>query len=149
MKLYFLTKISFLQEDESGNIKTVSQQYLIDAMSNTEAEARMIQYLPNNHPEIGIPALTKQKVEVIFAENGSETWWKVKAMFLEFNEKTQKDKKTPYNYVVNAETVEEAIKLTKQLLGTLNDYAIEKVELTKIVEVLERESGITSNFQTV
>lgn len=43
---YFLAKVQFLMEDEkSGKIKKVMVQYLVDAMSCTEAEAKVTRVL--------------------------------------------------------------------------------------------------------
>jgi hypothetical protein len=43
---YFLAKVQFLMEDEkSGKIKKVTVQYLVDAMSCTEAEAKVTHIL--------------------------------------------------------------------------------------------------------
>jgi hypothetical protein len=43
---YFLAKVQFITEDErSGKLKKVMVQYLVDAMSCTEAEARVVKYL--------------------------------------------------------------------------------------------------------
>lgn len=43
---YFLAKVQFLTEDEkSGKIKKVTVQYLVDAMSCTEAEAKVTRLL--------------------------------------------------------------------------------------------------------
>jgi len=43
---YFLAKVQFVTEDErSGKLKKVMVQYLVDAMSCTEAEARVVKYL--------------------------------------------------------------------------------------------------------
>jgi hypothetical protein len=43
---YFLAKVQFLTEDEkSGKIKKVTNQYLVDAMSCTEAEAKVTKWL--------------------------------------------------------------------------------------------------------
>jgi hypothetical protein len=43
---YFLAKVQFLIEDEkSGKIKKVTNQYLVDAMSCTEAEAKVTKWL--------------------------------------------------------------------------------------------------------
>ncbi len=43
---YFLAKVQFLTEDEkSGKIKKVTVQYLVDAMSCTEAEAKVTKWL--------------------------------------------------------------------------------------------------------
>ena len=43
---YFLAKVQFLMEDEkSGKVKKVMVQYLVDAMSCTEAEAKVTSVL--------------------------------------------------------------------------------------------------------
>lgn len=46
MTKYFLAKVQFTTSDEkSGKIKKVMVQYLVDAMTCTEAEARVVKSL--------------------------------------------------------------------------------------------------------
>jgi hypothetical protein len=45
MAQYFNVKVQFTTEDERGKVKKQNVNYLVDAMSVTEAEARTVQYL--------------------------------------------------------------------------------------------------------
>ncbi len=45
MAQYFTVKAVFEVEDAKGKIKKQTEQYLVDAMSVTEAEARITEYL--------------------------------------------------------------------------------------------------------
>ena len=42
---YFQVKVEFKTEDDKGRIKRQSYLYLVDAMSVTEAEAKIVKYL--------------------------------------------------------------------------------------------------------
>ena len=42
---YFDVKVQFTVEDSKGKLKKENVNYLVDAQSVTEAEARMVQYL--------------------------------------------------------------------------------------------------------
>lgn len=48
---YFVVKVEFKFEDEKGKVKTQRVPYLVDAMSVTEAEARMVKYLTERKEE--------------------------------------------------------------------------------------------------
>jgi hypothetical protein len=45
MAQYFNVKVQFTVEDGKGKVKKQNVLYLVDAMSVTEAEAKMVQYL--------------------------------------------------------------------------------------------------------
>ena len=48
MANYFQVKVQFTVEDSKGKVKKQNVLYLVDAMSVTEAEARMVKYLTDN-----------------------------------------------------------------------------------------------------
>ena len=43
MATWYLGKIRYQREDEAGSLKTINEAYLVDAVSYTEAEARMFE----------------------------------------------------------------------------------------------------------
>lgn len=51
MAQFFQVKVQFRTEDDKGKIKKENVLYLVDAMSVTEAEARIIQYLTEQGEE--------------------------------------------------------------------------------------------------
>ena len=48
MANYFQVKVQFTVEDSKGKVKKQNVLYLVDSMSVTEAEARMVKYLTDN-----------------------------------------------------------------------------------------------------
>lgn len=124
-------------QDESGKILKISELRIIDGVSFTETEARVTNLLSKSHPGFQLKKLSELKVtEVFFEENGSETWYKSKVMFISFDERSQKEKRVPHTFFVNANDIIEANKLLKKYLGNLNDYKITEIILTKVIEVI-------------
>jgi hypothetical protein len=67
MPQYFNVKVQFKTEDERGKVKKENINYLVDAMSVTEAEARTVQYLLSRDEEaFEVKAASEAKIaEVI------------------------------------------------------------------------------------
>jgi Domain of unknown function (DUF4494) len=83
--------------------------------------------------------------EVFVEEFQSEIWQKAKVVYLSFDERTQKEKKTPYLMIVNADNIIDAYSILKKNLGDLNDYQITDINLTAITEVHEYNSALKDN----
>lgn len=154
MATWYLGKIRFQREDEAGSLKTINEAYLVDAVSYTEAEARMFEVVASNTPDFQLINLAKMKLsEVFFEDNNSETWFKVKVMYISFDEKTAKEKKTPHMMLINADTPKDAFDALTKNLGNLNDYQITDINITTILEVCpyvpENELLKKGNFRPV
>lgn len=136
MATWYLGKIRYQKEDEAGSLKTINEEYLIDAVSYTEAEARMFEIVASNTPGFILISLTKMRLsEVFFEENGSEIWYKAKVQHISFDEKTQKEKNTPHFILINEENPKDVFEALTKNLGNLNDYKITDINLTNILEV--------------
>ena len=135
--MWYQGKIRYQKEDERGRINNITDVYLVDGVSYTDAEARVYETVASNTPDFQLSKLAKMKLhEVFFVDGGSETWYKVKVNFASFDEKTQKEKNTPFNMLINAENPVEAHNLLVERLGTLEDYQITDINITNILEVI-------------
>jgi hypothetical protein len=69
MGQYFNVKVQFRTEDERGKVKKENINYLVDAQSVTEAEARTVQYLLSRDEEaFEVKSAAEAKIaEVILA----------------------------------------------------------------------------------
>lgn len=133
---WYLAHIRYQRENEAGTLSTVNEHHLIDAVSYTEGEARTLEVVASNTPDFQLVKLTKMRLTDVFNEpNGSEKWFKAKVVYSSFNEKTQKEKKTPHFMLLNTENPKEAYEFLKNELGNLNDYEITDIILTPILEV--------------
>ena len=138
MHKYFLTKVKYEKTSEDGKIVKVVAQNLIDALSFTEAEARIIQHMkPYISGEFEVVAISTYKVNEIFYGVGGDKWYKAKLNFITIDEVAGKEKRSSVNMLIQASSTEDANKaLIKGMSGTLADYEIVSVVETKIFEVV-------------
>ena len=70
MAQYFNVKVQFRTESDNGKVKKETINYLVDAMSVTEAEARTVEYLLSRDEEaFEVKAASEAKIaEVILAD---------------------------------------------------------------------------------
>ena len=134
---YFECKISYEKTMENGKEKKTTEPYLVDALSFTEAEARIFEEVKPFIPgEFEVKSIRKYKVsELVFDESG-DRFFKCKLNFITLDEKSGNEKKTATNILVQATTLDDAkVTLVNQMKSTMCDYSIEKIEETKIMDV--------------
>ena len=134
---YLECKISYEKTLENGKEKKVSEPYLVDALSFTEAEARIIEEVkPFISGEFEVKSIRKYKVAEIVVDESGDRFFKCKLNFITLDEKSGNEKKTATNILVQATTLDEAkVTLVNHMKTTMCDYSIEKIEETKIMDV--------------
>jgi hypothetical protein len=143
MPSWYLGKIKYQQEQENGALKSIAEAYLIDAVSYTDAEARLYRVVTDNiasanRPDFQITSLTRMKLADVFhyEDEGGEKWFKCKVVYVSFDEAKNKEKKIVSMMLVNADSAKEALERTDKSLSTmLIPYEITDVNLTPILEV--------------
>ena len=130
-------------DSESVKTKTVTETYLVDALSFTEAEKRFTEEItPFMSGEFLISDIKRLKVsELFFSNNGdADRWFKAKVAFISFDEKTGEEKFTPNFMLVQAVDFRDALKqLDANMKGTLSDYKIISIVETPILDVYRYE----------
>lgn len=138
MANYFEVKITFDKTLENGKEKKVSELYLVDALSFTEAEAKITaEFLPL--PNFKVKSIRQYKVaEIVNKTNLDDSrYFKCKLNFITLDEKSGNEKKTAVYMLVDAENLDKAkTLLVEHMKSTMSDYSIEKIEETKIVDVI-------------
>lgn len=144
MHTWFETKIRYEKTMENGMNKRVTEPYLVDALSHTEAENRIIEEMaPYISGEFEVAAVRKVKyTELFFSEDPSaDRWYKVKIGFITLDEKSGSEKKTYTNVLVQAADFRDAVKrLDEGMKGTMADYIIVSVAETAIMDVYPYEA---------
>ena len=144
MHTWFETKIRYEKVMENGMSKRVTEPYLVDALSHTEAEARIIEeQKPYIQGEFEVAAVRKTNyTELFFSEDASaDRWYKVKLGFITLDEKSGAEKKTYTNVLVQSTDLRQAVKdLDAGMKGTMADYIIVSVAETAIMDVYPYES---------
>lgn len=138
---WFECKVVYEKTMDNGAIKRITEQYVVDAQSFTEAEARiteeMSSYISGTFEVADIRKASYK--EVFFADsNAADKWYKVKMQFITIDEKTEKEKRSTVVYLFNAGTISSAIDMTLAVMqGSVTDYVITAVTETMIMDVYE------------
>lgn len=137
MHNWFECKISYEKLQENGMQKRVTEPYLVDALSFTEAEARIIEEVrPFISGEFTVADVTRKRYSELFFNENGDRFYEVKVYFITLDEKTSMEKRTPARMICQASTIQEAILLLEEgMKGTLADYTIASVAETQIMDV--------------
>lgn len=136
---FFEVKVQYQKMQDDGKEKKVTEQYVVEAMSFTEAEARIIEEMsPYISEALDVVA---EKIapfnEILLSDNSNDDkWFLSKVSFITIDEKTAKEKKTSQRLLVQAETSEKAMDYTKEMLSHyMSDYSIDAVKDTPTLDV--------------
>ena len=141
MSTWFETKVRYTKAQEDGPEKPVTEAYVVDALSFTEAESRitdeMSVYVSGEFKVSGISKAAYG--EVFFSDmDGDDKWYKAKLSFITIDEKTEKEKRTTVNYLVQAKSLARALRYIDEVMGkTMNDYDVVALAETKVMDVFE------------
>ena len=138
---WFETKIRFDRTMEDGSVKKVTELYVVDALCFAEAEStiteEMSAYISG---EFDVKAITPATYgEIFFSDSGTDDrWYKTKLQFITLDEKSGKEKRTSVFYLVQAGSLNGAVKNIDAVMGTTQiDYVIAAINETQIMDVFE------------
>lgn len=137
MHNWFQCKISYDKIMENGMQKKVTEPYLVDALSFTEAEARIIEEVrPYITGEFTVVDVTRARLSEIFKDKTGDRYYRIKVHFITLDEKSGAEKKTSAQMLAQASTLKGAIEtLEVGMMGTLSDYVIASVTETQIMDI--------------
>ena len=146
MNKWFECKVKYVKMMENGLEKKVTEPYLVDAISFTEAEKRFIEEIrPFMTGEFEVSDIKRVNYsEVFFCDaESADRWFKCKLSFITLDEKSGAEKKSNSYALVQAADLREAIKfLDEQMKGTIMDYQIASVTETMIMDVYPYDAGL-------
>lgn len=126
---------------EDGMQKKVTEAYVVDALSFTEAEQRITEEMSSYiSGEFEVSDIKKAAYHEIFFsdDTNADRWYKAKLQFITIDEKTEKEKRSNVNYLVQAATLNGAVKNIDEVMGgTLIDYVIASIAETQLMDVFE------------
>lgn len=134
---YYECHVKYEKTLETGTQAKVDEAYLVDAMSFTEAEARIIEEMtPFIVGEFEVSAVKRAKIsEMFFAENGDK-WYRCKVMFITLDEKSGQEKRTASTMYVRASDFQTAVRnLETGMKGTMCEWEIHTITETKVLKV--------------
>lgn len=139
MALWIETKAHYQKLSDSGKLKKVTDTYIVDALSMSEAEARITEELkPYVSGDFSVSATKQTKISEIFRDGKGDYWYMVVAAFITIDEKTGSEKITRSYYLVQAIDFRNAYEnFLEGMKGTLADYDIVSISETKILNVFD------------
>ena len=136
---FYEVKVSVRKVMENGMEKAVKELYLLKAYSFTEAETMMIEYIGKYAKEFDVVGIKIANYSEFLYHGGDDdtTYFRCKVNLITLDEKSGKEKMTPVYYLVDAKDIDSAKEnLTTALQGTMQDYTVESIAETKIVDYI-------------
>lgn len=139
MHMWFECKIRYEKVMETGMNKKVTEPYLVDSLSFTEAESRIIEERqPFISGEFTVTDIKRANYSELFPsdEEAADRWFACKLQFITLDEKSGAEKKTTTNVLVEAADLRDALKkLDEGMKGTMASYNAVNIKETAIVDV--------------
>ena len=138
MNNWFECKVSYEKALEGGMPKRVTEPYLVDALSFTEAEARIIEIVrPYISGDFTVTGIKRARLSELFFNPAGDRYYRVKVYFVTLDEKSGTEKKTAVQMLAQASTIKEAIEVVEEgMKGTMADYLIASVTETPLMDVI-------------
>jgi len=156
MQNLFECKVKYEKIDEqSGAEKKVSETYLIDAVSFTEAESRIYKEMESMiRGEFVVTNIRKANYTEIFENEDGDIWFKSKISFVSIDEKSGKEKKISNQILVLASDIKDAFdKIHEGMGGMTIDFDINAITESPILDFFpyfkgeEVDAEIPSNLK--
>ncbi len=143
MANWFECKVRYDKLMENGVVKKVNEPYLVDALSFTEAEARIIEeQTPFISGDFSVSAVKRTKISEIFFDDSCDKWYLVKVAFITIDEKTAVEKRSVTTILVAGNDFKNAFDhFTDGMKGTMADYEIVSISETPLMDVYRAKLG--------
>lgn len=139
MHTWFECKIRYEKTMDNGLVKKVTEPYLVDVLSFTEAEARIIEEIqPFISGEFAISDIRRANYSELFPsdEEAADRWFSCRLEFITLDEKSGAEKKTKTTVLVQAADLRDAMKkLDEGMKGTMADYNAVCIKETGLMDV--------------
>ena len=140
---WFECKIRYEKTMDDGLQKKVTEAYVVDALSFSEAEEKIIEEMSSYiSGEFNVTDIKKAAYGEIFFSDSDEAdkWYKAKLQFITLDEKSGKEKRSSVNYLVQAGSFNGAVKNLDEVMGgTMIDYVIVSMTETMLMDVFEHQ----------
>lgn len=138
----FECKIKYDKLQENGIQKTVTEPYLLDALSFTEAEKRIVEEVqPFISGEFTISDIKRKRFAEVLLNDRGDRYYKARLQYLTLDEKSGTEKKTNVNMLVQASSIREALEIVeKEMDKTMIDYVIHTISETPIMDLFPYKS---------
>lgn len=138
MQTWFESKVKYNKVSQSGNEQIVTENFLLDAVSYTDAETRTIRQMQElvRGGEFQIVDIKKSRIAEVFPFDEGEWWFKATINLVTVDEEAGKEKKMRTYYLIMADDIKEALaRLEESLSYLVIPYVVSALAVSTIVDV--------------
>ena len=152
MQTWFESKVKYSKVSQTGKEQMVTESFLLDAVSYTDAETRIIRKMQEmvRGGEFQIVDIKKSKIAEVFPFENGEWWFKATINLVTVDEDAGKEKKMRTYYMIMGDDLKEALlRLEESLEFLVIPYVVSALTVSTIVDVFPyeaSESGIPSGY---
>jgi hypothetical protein len=144
MQTWFESKVKYNKVAQSGNEQMVTENFLLDAVSYTDAETRIIRQMQQTVKggEFQIVDIKKSRIAEVFPFENGEWWFKATINLVTVDEEAGKEKKLRAYYLIMADDIQEALdRLSESLSFLVVPYVVSAITVSTIVDVFPYVPG--------
>ena len=141
--IWYECKVKYRKTHETGESKITTESYLLDAVSYTEAEARITEEMAAyTSEEFRITNIKVANLSEVHPFENSDRWFKSKVSLISYDDESGKERKSNLYMLIQANDVKEAYENTEQALQeSMGDYTIPAITESPILDVFPYFSG--------
>ena len=154
--IWYECKVKYRKTHETGESKVTTETYLLDAVSYTEAEARITEEMAAyTSEEFKINSIKVANLSEVHPFENSDRWFKSKVSLISYDDESGKERKSNLYMLVQANDVKEAFENTDQAMqDTTGDYTIPAISESPILDVFpyftgDEEESVTNSSETI
>jgi hypothetical protein len=144
MQTWFESKVKYNKVSESGKEQLVTENFLLDAVSYTDAETRIIRKMQEmvKGGEFSIVDIKKSRIAEVFPYENGEWWFKATINLVTVDEEAGREKKLRTYYLLMADDIKEALQRLEESLDFLViPYVVSAMAVSTIVDVFPYEAS--------
>ena len=140
---WFECKVKYLKVDEDGRERQVTDNFLLDAISFTDAETRIISIMQSMvRGEFMVTDIRKSKIAEVFPYEVGEWWFRATINLIAIDEEAGKEKKLRSTYLVQADNIREALaRIDESLSFLIVPYVVSALAVSTIADVFPYTPG--------
>ena len=138
-KNWFECRVSYDKTQENGNVKRITEAYLVEAENFTEAEDRITRSMqPFISGDFTVSAVRRRNYDTVLEGNG-DTYYRVKIICITIDERSGAEKKNNLFLLVQAEGFGAAMGDARDFMkGSVEEWFFHTITETSILEVFRK-----------
>ncbi len=147
MATWFECKVKYEKIMPDGRQKKVTEPYLVDAVTFTDAEARINEVLePYISGDFFVNNIKIANYSDLIPNENGDRWFKCKISYISYDEERGTERRSNSHILVQANNVKEAYDyIEKSMEGMVSDYEIPAIQESPILDVFPYMSDNEEN----